>query len=744
MALAITGGSGSISDPYIIDNPGSVVGEDLIGHSSIVWPGRYSFVHFQFSVGMGAGAWTVALATTSHITLRGRDTDTTSGWDAEDTTGGNNEISITVQTSDSILLELIQFSEPAPSSIRLTITAPAGLSDPTTIDVSAGGDRTISSGATIDLAGSADIVNPSGPTTYAWTRVSGVGGALSSVSIATPTFVAPSLVAGGSDRDIVWRLTVTNNGVSDSDDVSVTVVAGAALVTTVTASAGADKAIASGEDASLDGSAVVINPSGDTAYAWTRVSGIGGALSSAAIAIPTFTAPVLADGADDVVIVWRLTATNNGVSDTDDVTATVTAAAVIVAPPIGDALYPDGDYTLIEIGGINITGRCYQKSLKITRSQGEKSTCKILMYARQDPVSTDPRDHVLTFEDDSIWEFESGGIFELSDKTLSDVVMRLGDTRISLLNTAEIRYTNNRVIFGGYVWKATRTPLENDLQDANVNVTLTGFETSLRNQFIEAPITVSGTLKQAVTDILAANPVVGLMVGNIPDVDIEDISFRNITIYRAFQQMATAYNLGMAVDASNTLKFIEGGASTSVLFCDLDAYDAADPTVYTRILVDEITLSTTASNYANRVVLNSSDILGLSLISTVDSLVEQEERGIVSRSIDAPGPYTQNTLNALANSLITSYSRHPVRFNIKTIRLDRHDDDVLLTLSPGDAVHMNIAGAVNTLSGVPSQLFIESLVLNLSDFGPEGIYHATLVLSSQILNPVYSDAWGRD
>ena len=739
MALAITGGSGSLSDPYIIDNPGGAVGEEIIGHSSIVWPGRYTSVFFRFSVGTGAGAWIIALVTTSHVTLRGRDTDTTSGWDDEDTTAGNNEISITVQTSDSILFELIQFSEPVPSSVQITITAPTGLSDPTAVDVSAGGDRTTGSGTTIDLAGSANITNPSGATTYAWTRVSGVGGALSSTSVAAPTFTAPVLVAGGNDEVIVWRLTATNNGVSDSDDASVTVVAGAALVTTVTAAAGADKSVGSGEGTSLDGSVVVVNPSGDTIYAWTRVSGVGGALSSAAIAIPTFTAPVLADGTDDVVIVWRLTATNNGVSDTDDVTVTVTAAAIV--PVVVIPVTPSAKMSVV-VGGIDITDRVEQGTLSTRQSLGEKSTCKFRMNARQDPVSTDPRDNIFSFANGDIWELEDGATFQLTERTLSDVVMRLGTTRLSLLNEVEVVYLTGRTVFGGYMYKARRIPLKTNLEDANINVTCTGYETSLRNQFIEEEITVSGTLLEAITAILTENPVSGLTISStIPDIAIPEITFNDITIYRAFRQLAISVGLGVAVDTSNVLRFGAASLSRPILLCDLEAYKAADTSLYRPFLVERLELETTASNYANKLTLNSSDILGFEISATAEDTAEQSERGIVSREQDIAGPYTQGTLDTLAAHLLNSYSRHPVRFHARSSVLGQHDDDTLLSLAAGDAVQMNIKGAVNTLTGIPDELFVESVGADFKPHGPDGLYRVNMTLATQFFTKVYADAW---
>ncbi len=115
----------------------------------------------------------------------------------------------------------------------------------------------------------------------------------------------------------------------------------------VTADAGSNKSVASAGSVRLDGSATVQNGAGSTTYAWSRVSGTGGSLSSASAASPTFTAPTLAAGAANRVITWRLTVTNNGVSDTDDVSVTVTAPA-LTAPGTPASL--SGSLTQASVG----------------------------------------------------------------------------------------------------------------------------------------------------------------------------------------------------------------------------------------------------------------------------------------------------------------------------------------------------------------------------------------------------------
>lgn len=65
------------------------------------------------------------------------------------------------------------------------------------------------------------ILNGVGTTTYLWERVSGEGGSLDNAAILTPLFTKPTLAVGDPDRDIVFRLTVTNNGESDSLTVTI-------------------------------------------------------------------------------------------------------------------------------------------------------------------------------------------------------------------------------------------------------------------------------------------------------------------------------------------------------------------------------------------------------------------------------------------------------------------------------------------------------------------------------------------
>ena len=215
--------------------------------------------------------------------------------------------------------EVVDFA--SPQSVTNNVPAPAA----TTVTANAGADRTVASGGSVGIGGTDTVANGVGNTTIAWTLVSGgSGSSLSATNVASPTFTAPTIAAGGANRVFVWRKTVTNNGVSDTDDVTVTVTAPSAT-TTVVANAGVDRSVASGGTTVIGGADNIVNGVGATTVAWTRVSGSGGSLSSTTAASPTFTAPTLSSGASNRIITWRKTVTNNGVSDTDDVAITVTA-----------------------------------------------------------------------------------------------------------------------------------------------------------------------------------------------------------------------------------------------------------------------------------------------------------------------------------------------------------------------------------------------------------------------------------
>ena len=105
-------------------------------------------------------------------------------------------------------------------NLATSTTASGVVSSGTAVVANAGSNVSVRSGGSVSIGGSDTITNPSGTTTYRWVRQSGTGGRLSSTTVASPTFTAPTVTSG---RNIVWRKTTTNNGVSDTDDVTVAV-----------------------------------------------------------------------------------------------------------------------------------------------------------------------------------------------------------------------------------------------------------------------------------------------------------------------------------------------------------------------------------------------------------------------------------------------------------------------------------------------------------------------------------------
>jgi len=110
-------------------------------------------------------------------------------------------------------------------SAALAVVLSADATAATTVTASAGGDKSVASGGTVQLDGSATVQHGQGATTWAWRRVSGTGGLLDETTPQTPTFHAPVLQPGDPDRTIVYRLTAANNGVADTDEVAITVTA---------------------------------------------------------------------------------------------------------------------------------------------------------------------------------------------------------------------------------------------------------------------------------------------------------------------------------------------------------------------------------------------------------------------------------------------------------------------------------------------------------------------------------------
>jgi len=188
--------------------------------------------------------------------------------------------------------------------------------------VNAGPDQTITlPTSTVTLSGSGS--DPDGSiASYAWTKVSGTGGTITSASSASTT------VTGLTAGSYTFKLTVTDNkGATASDNITITVNSATAN-TPPTVSAGTNQTITlPTSSVTLTGTAS--DPDGSIAsYAWTKVSGTGGTISSPAAASTTVT------GLTAGSYTFKLTVTDNqGATASANVSVTVNSAPVANVPP---------------------------------------------------------------------------------------------------------------------------------------------------------------------------------------------------------------------------------------------------------------------------------------------------------------------------------------------------------------------------------------------------------------------------
>ena len=197
--------------------------------------------------------------------------------------------------------------------------------------VAVGADRSVASGAMVELVGSGKDIDGT-VATYAWARTGGTEGALAPLTnpdMETASFTANTLEAGAADETHEFTLTVTDDdGATSTETVTITVTA--PFLTTV-AEAGDDQSVASGAMVELVGSGSTVDRRRTANYNWARTGGTTGGtatLTKANEETASFTADTLVEGGSNVIHIFTLTVTDDlNVMSTDTVTVTVLAPA---------------------------------------------------------------------------------------------------------------------------------------------------------------------------------------------------------------------------------------------------------------------------------------------------------------------------------------------------------------------------------------------------------------------------------
>ena len=239
--------------------------------------------------------------------------------------------------NDLLLTFRLTATEPSggqSGSDMVVITVTAGTNDPPTAD--AGPDQSVDEGAMVTLDGSASDDPEDQTLTFAWTQVGSTSTVnLSSATAERPTFTAPTELL--TDLTLTFSLTVSDgmNTSAAADTVIITVTAGNNDPPIV--EAGNPQTVAEGTPVTLTGSAT--DPEGQTlTFLWTQVDTSTVSLTNPTMTTATFTAPTQL--VNNVLLTFRLTATepSGGQSGNDMVVITVTAG--INDPPIADAGTP--------------------------------------------------------------------------------------------------------------------------------------------------------------------------------------------------------------------------------------------------------------------------------------------------------------------------------------------------------------------------------------------------------------------
>jgi len=217
---------------------------------------------------------------------------------------------------------------------QLTVTDSSGLQSADTCLVNvlwinqppaanAGTDLSVKEGTMVSLKGS-NSSDPDGfAPSYEWTQVSGTPVALSSPSVAEPTFLAPNV--GEAGESLMFQLTVTDSGGLQARDTCIVNVV--SVNQPPAANAGPDQNVNQGVSVTLNGTGSTDPDGGLLAYSWLQTAGAPVTLDNPESAQPRFLADT---GGASSSLVFRLTVTDSGgLSALDQCSVAVNGAAAV-------------------------------------------------------------------------------------------------------------------------------------------------------------------------------------------------------------------------------------------------------------------------------------------------------------------------------------------------------------------------------------------------------------------------------
>jgi len=251
-------------------------------------------------------------------------------------------------TAEVISFVAPDINEPYSITIRLDVTDAGGLTsstasgafvEDTVLDppsAGAGSDQTIASGATGFLNGFAADSDgrPDQSLSTSWEQISAPSVTIVSTGTRSAEFTAPELAAGSAPITLEFLFRVVDQNLqSATDTVVFTVQPPAVTPSPPIANAGPNLSVDSGTTIQLSG-AGSSDPDGDiVSFAWVAQG--QGVLQAADTISPTFLAPTLAAGSDNVTTRIVLT-----VRDATDLSSSDELVITTVAPPAPDPVAP--------------------------------------------------------------------------------------------------------------------------------------------------------------------------------------------------------------------------------------------------------------------------------------------------------------------------------------------------------------------------------------------------------------------